>query len=42
MWMSEAQKARLTAYRAAMDAAVENVREDTAAINRVAALARKT
>ncbi len=40
MWMSEAQKARLTAYRAAMDAAVENVREDTAAINRVAALAR--
>lgn len=40
MWMSEAQKARLTAYRAAMDAAVENVREDTAAINRVATLVR--
>lgn len=40
MWMSEAQKARLTAYRAAMDAAVENVREDTAAVNRVAALVR--
>ena len=40
MWMSEAQKARLTAYRAAMDAAVENAREDTAAINRVATLVR--
>ena len=40
MWMSEAQKARLTAYRAAMDAAEENVREATAAIHRVAALAR--
>ena len=41
MWMSEAQKARLMAYRAAMDAAVENAREDTATINRVAALARR-
>ena len=40
MWMSEAQKARLTAYRAAMDAAVENVREDTAALNKVAVMAR--
>lgn len=40
MWMSEAQKARLKTYRAAMDAAVENVREDTAAINRTAALVR--
>lgn len=40
MWMSETQKARLMAYRAAMDAAVENVREDTAAINRMTALAR--
>ena len=40
MWMSEAQKAKLIAYRAAMDAAVENVREDTAAINRMTALAR--
>ena len=40
MWMSEAQKARLTAYRAAMDAAVEAAREDTAAINRVATLVR--
>lgn len=40
MWMSEAQKARLTTYRAAMDAAVKNVREDTAAINRVATLVR--
>ena len=40
MWMSEAQKARLTAYRVAMDAAVENVREDTAAINCVATLVR--
>ena len=40
MWMSEAQKAKLIAYRAAMDAAVENVREDAAAINRVAALVR--
>ena len=40
MWMSKEQKARLTAYRAAMDAAVENAREDTAAVNRVAALVR--
>lgn len=40
MWMSEAQKAKLIAYHAAMDAAVENVREDAAAINRVAALVR--
>lgn len=40
MWMSEAQKARLTAYRVAMDAAVENMRENTAAINRVATLVR--
>lgn len=40
MWMSEAQKAKLIAYRAAMDAAVENAREDTAAINRVATLVR--
>lgn len=40
MWMSEAQKVRLTAYRADMDAAVENVREDTAVINRVATLVR--
>lgn len=40
MWMSEAQKARLKAYRAAMDAAVENMREDAAAINRVATLVR--
>lgn len=41
MWMSEGQKAQLEAYRAAMDAAVENAREDTATINRVAALARR-
>lgn len=40
MWMSKEQKARLTAYRAAMDAAVESVREDAAAINRVATLVR--
>ena len=40
MWMSEAQKVRLKAYRAAMDAVVENAREDTAAINRVATLVR--
>ena len=40
MWMSERQKAKLSAYRMAMDAAVENVREDVAAINRVAALVR--
>ena len=40
MWMSKEQKARLTAYRAAMDAAVENVREDTAALNKVAVMAR--
>lgn len=40
MWMSEAQKARLTAYRAAMDAAVESVREDAAAFNKVAVMAR--
>lgn len=40
MWMSEAQKAKLSAYRMAMDAAVEAAREDTAAINRVATLAR--
>lgn len=40
MWMSKEQKARLTAYRAAMDAAVENAREDTAALNKVAVMAR--
>ena len=40
MWMSEMQKAKLSAYRMAMDAAVEAAREDTAAINRVATLAR--
>lgn len=40
MWMSNAQKARLTAYRAAMDAAVESVRENTAALNKVAVMAR--
>lgn len=40
MWMSEEQKARLKSYRAAMDAVVENAREDTAAINRVATLVR--
>ena len=40
MWMSEDQRARLKAYRAAMDAAVEAAREDTAVINRMAALAR--
>lgn len=40
MWMSEAQKARLTAYRAAMDTAVESVREDAAALNKVAVMAR--
>lgn len=40
MWMSEMQKAKLSAYRMAMDAAVENVREDAAAINRVAVLVR--
>lgn len=40
MWMSEMQKAKLSAYRMAMDAAVEAAREDTAAINRVATLVR--
>ena len=40
MWMSKEQKARLTAYRAAMDAAVESVRENTAALNKVAVMAR--
>lgn len=40
MWMSEAQKARLKAYRGGMDAAVETARESAAAINRVAALVR--
>ena len=40
MWMSKEQKARLTAYRAAMDAAVESVREDAAALNKVAVMAR--
>ena len=40
MWMSKEQKARLTAYRAAMDAAVENAREDAAALNKVAVMAR--
>lgn len=40
MWMSERQKAKLSAYRMAMDAAVEAAREDTAAINRVATLVR--
>lgn len=40
MWMSKEQKARLTAYRAAMDATVENAREDTAALNKVAVMAR--
>ena len=40
MWMTKEQKARLTAYRAAMDAAVENAREDTAALNKVAVMAR--
>ena len=40
MWMSKEQKARLTAYRAAMDAAVENAREDAAALNKVAVRAR--
>lgn len=40
MWMSERQKAKLSSYRMAMDAAVEAAREDTAAINRVATLVR--
>ena len=40
MWMSEMQKAKLSVYRMAMDAAVEAAREDTAAINRVATLVR--
>ena len=40
MWMSEAQKAKLIAYRAAMDAAVENAREDAAALNKVAVMTR--
>ena len=40
MWMSEMQTAKLSAYRMAMDAAVEAAREDTAAINRVATLVR--
>lgn len=40
MWMSEMQKSKLSAYRMAMDAAVEAAREDTAAINRVATLVR--
>ena len=40
VWMSKEQKARLTAYRAAMDAAVENAREDAAAFNKVAVMAR--
>lgn len=40
MWMSKEQKARLTAYRAAMDAAVESMREDAAALNKVAVMAR--
>ena len=40
MWMSKEQKARLTAYRAAMDAAVENAREDTAALNKLAVMER--
>lgn len=40
MWMSEAQKGKLIAYRAAMDTVVEVAREDTATINRVAVLIR--
>lgn len=40
MWMSEAQKGKLIAYRAAMDTVVEVTREDTSTINRVVALVR--
>lgn len=40
MWMSEAQKEKLIAYRAAMDTVVEVAREDTATINRVVVLIR--